>query len=352
MEHECIFISSRGLLKSCNIHNKSIGSSDTHLEDDIYSNIKENDIVYVNNSAVKDFFENYFNKIHCRFILVSGDSDVSMPFEGYEAYVNQNKLLHWFSQNLTLTHPKLSHIPIGLDYHTISQENFIHPWGMGCKPLAQEQMLQSIVKKSLTDRLFACYVNFHFNEWDMNKRGDRQECLSQIDKSLCYFQPQYIDRMNTWNQMSQFVFVLCPFGGGYDTHRLWEALALGCIPIIKTSGLDPLFEDLNVFIVKSWTDVNPTNLIQYIANRKESNDEKLTLQYWVKKIKSKQTMKETDSVVRSIVNKFLSRAEVGQKKYGTNLDRTDLSTLDWIQHAQEELMDGILYLEKLKQQIR
>ena len=37
-------------------------------------------------------------------------------------------------------------------------------------------------------------------------------------------------------------------------------------------------------------------------------------------------------------------------KYGTNLDRTDLSTAEWIQHAQEELMDGILYLEKLKQQ--
>jgi hypothetical protein len=31
------------------------------------------------------------------------------------------------------------------------------------------------------------------------------------------------------------------------------------------------------------------------------------------------------------------------------LDRTDLGVLDWIQHAQEELMDGILYLEKLKQ---
>jgi len=58
---------------------------------------------------------------------------------------------------------------------------------------------------------------------------------------------------------------------------------------------------------------------------------------------------ELDSVVKSVLHKFVNRAEFGQKKYGTNLDRTDLSTLDWIQHAQEELMDGILYLEKLKQ---
>lgn len=55
-----------------------------------------------------------------------------------------------------------------------------------------------------------------------------------------------------------------------------------------------------------------------------------------------------DSVVKSVLNKFVSRAEFGMKKYGTNLDRTDLSVLDWIQHAQEEHMDAILYLEKLK----
>jgi hypothetical protein len=58
--------------------------------------------------------------------------------------------------------------------------------------------------------------------------------------------------------------------------------------------------------------------------------------------------KEVDSVVYSIVNQFTNRAKVGMEKYGRNLDRTDLNTFDWIQHAQEELMDAILYLEKLK----
>jgi hypothetical protein len=58
---------------------------------------------------------------------------------------------------------------------------------------------------------------------------------------------------------------------------------------------------------------------------------------------------ESDSIVQAVIRKFQERSAVGQKKYGTTLDRTDLKTLDWIQHAQEELMDGILYLEKLKQ---
>ena len=60
-------------------------------------------------------------------------------------------------------------------------------------------------------------------------------------------------------------------------------------------------------------------------------------------------MEAVDSIVKSVVQKFLDRAAFGKKKYGTDLDRTDLSVLDWIQHAQEEHMDAILYLEKLKQ---
>jgi hypothetical protein len=55
-----------------------------------------------------------------------------------------------------------------------------------------------------------------------------------------------------------------------------------------------------------------------------------------------------DSVVSSVISMFENRARIGQVKYGQTLDRTDLSFLQWIQHAQEELMDGILYLEKMK----
>ena len=62
-------------------------------------------------------------------------------------------------------------------------------------------------------------------------------------------------------------------------------------------------------------------------------------------------MEETDSVVRAVIQKFLERSAIGKMKYGVTLDRDDLSVKDWITHAQEELMDGILYLEKLRQEI-
>jgi hypothetical protein len=59
-----------------------------------------------------------------------------------------------------------------------------------------------------------------------------------------------------------------------------------------------------------------------------------------------------DSVVASIIAKFERRARMGKQKYNTDLDRTDLEKIDWINHAQDELMDGILYLEKLKQELQ
>jgi hypothetical protein len=55
-----------------------------------------------------------------------------------------------------------------------------------------------------------------------------------------------------------------------------------------------------------------------------------------------------DSVVQSVINKFKQRSEVGIKKYGTTMDRDDLTRDEWITHISEELMDALLYLEKLK----
>lgn len=55
-----------------------------------------------------------------------------------------------------------------------------------------------------------------------------------------------------------------------------------------------------------------------------------------------------DSIVSEIIQQYQIRAEFGEKKYGTTLDRNDLSITDWIEHAKQEAMDLTLYLEKLK----
>jgi hypothetical protein len=59
-----------------------------------------------------------------------------------------------------------------------------------------------------------------------------------------------------------------------------------------------------------------------------------------------------DKIVLSVMARFKERSEIGIKKYQKTLERTDLTTLDWLQHAQEEAMDFVLYLERLKHEYK
>jgi hypothetical protein len=59
-----------------------------------------------------------------------------------------------------------------------------------------------------------------------------------------------------------------------------------------------------------------------------------------------------DQIVIRVLSRFTERSQVGINKYKTTLERTDLSTLEWLTHAQEEAMDFVLYLERLKDEYR
>jgi hypothetical protein len=59
-----------------------------------------------------------------------------------------------------------------------------------------------------------------------------------------------------------------------------------------------------------------------------------------------------DGIVNRVIDLFKKRSERGLKKYGTTLDRNDLTHLEWLQHLQEELMDAALYIEKLKDETK
>lgn len=59
-----------------------------------------------------------------------------------------------------------------------------------------------------------------------------------------------------------------------------------------------------------------------------------------------------DTIVKSVLDKYKQRSEVGIKKYNQTMDRDDLNLLDWLTHLQEELMDATLYVEKLKQEYK
>ena len=62
--------------------------------------------------------------------------------------------------------------------------------------------------------------------------------------------------------------------------------------------------------------------------------------------------KQRDKNVTSVIDQLCAREHAGLNKYGTNTERTDLTTLEWLQHLQEELMDGAVYIERLKGDVK
>lgn len=254
MEEQCKLVSSRGILKSCSLRPLNPISS-TNRVSLTAGSLNPGGSVYVCNDALEDFFENYFHRIEIPFVLVSGDSDREidqdlLSTEPLTEALASNRLVAWFSQNLTASHPKLHHLPIGMDYHTASiPGNPFEP--VALSPVEQEARLLSIAKEAKpfherSDLVFADFTP------EPNK-PDRALAIATF-APYAVKPLQRLSRTTVWELYANFKYVLSPRGVGLDCHRTWEALALGCTPIIKSSGLDPLYKNLPVIFVDSWSD--------------------------------------------------------------------------------------------------
>jgi hypothetical protein len=299
-ESKCQLISSRGFLRSCDIFDENPNSSVSNVTSGydfglLYPKTARNRYtkVYICNSAIPDFM-NFFELLPHPFVLISGDCDVTVPNDIYgnlfdfSRLLNSDKLIHWFSQNCVVKHPKLTKLPIGLDYHTMKTSPILGPI-MSSRD--QENTLLTISNAALPfhERKHLCYINF-MNRWDNKKYGnkDRKDALIQIPGNLLFIEKENVPRIDSWINMSRCAFVISPHGNGYDCHRTWEAIALGCIPIVKKSSIDSLYDDLPVLIVDNWFNINDEMLEMTIEKYKNMSFcyEKMTLKYWTERFES------------------------------------------------------------------
>tara|TARA_B110001450_G_C17663928_1_gene498603 strand:- start:228 stop:449 length:222 start_codon:yes stop_codon:yes gene_type:complete len=58
-----------------------------------------------------------------------------------------------------------------------------------------------------------------------------------------------------------------------------------------------------------------------------------------------------DSILQNVILNFAKRAEIGLQKYNKDMDRDDLSIIQWIDHSIEEKMDDIIYMQKIKSEL-
>ena len=312
-ENNCRFVNSRGILKSCDIHSSMPVSSISQLINYKWDNLKPGSTVYVCSSAIGQLAVN-LDKIPCPIVLVSGDADEDVPTQifvselDFHTFIDSPKIIHWFAQNASAKHPKFSPIPIGLDYHSMTRAGNV--FKKLSTPDEQEKLIQEILKNApiSTERLLKCYSNFHFittvedrkrmmvNAHPILSRltsalaiDDRVRAMDLISPNLIDYEPTRVDRDTTWKNQSKYAFVISPHGNGLDCHRTWEALCLGCIPIVRTSPLDALYDELPVYIVQDWSDVTEENLRRILNefSQRKFDLNRLTLKYWMDKINSK-----------------------------------------------------------------
>lgn len=297
MENECKIVGSYGLLKSCNIHSpnpKSSCNNDiNYLVDMIkYKQMFNGMSIYVCSDLLRFFVNIILPRITHKFVLLSGDSDMCIPIEGLNQreasfLLNSPLLLKWFAQNTRIQNDdRIVQLPIGLDYHAIFK-NPSNNWKMPNEshiPKFQEEILLNIIANSpnFSDRKNKIYVNFSINN---DRFNDRKKALNTIPKKLLDINLNFSPRTPTWRKMTEYKFILSPFGVGMDCHRTWESIALGCVPIVCAPNFKKLFEGFDVIIVNDWNEVTEELLNNYSYNNLNNlNNEKLTLDYWKNRI--------------------------------------------------------------------
>lgn len=191
---------------------------------------------------------------------------------------------------------KLKQFPIGMDYHTISA-NPRHHWLLHSSssteasmttPVAQERILVEQIREGMMpfyQRKIRIYSNVMLCP---DRFNDRVSAITIIPSALITQQNGFIPRTETWKNMVEYAFVLSPFGNGMDCHRTWEALLCGCIPIVRSSVFNELFDGLPVLIVDKWEDISLQLLVTTLSQFKdrldnnEFNYDKLRLSYYTK----------------------------------------------------------------------
>jgi hypothetical protein len=293
MEHECKYISIRGLKRLCKFKSV-VYLSDTqdgteYLNMMVKSkNMADGMSIFVCSNLLEFFVTNFLDKIKHTFILVSGMSIKTCPVEAlsqasFFKLINNKYLIRWCSQNNSIQkYPKIVQVPLGIDYHSVY--NNPEKWKKiadGNNPVEQERYLNNVVANSVPfyERINKIYVNFEVNA---DRFGQRKQCLKDIPKTLLAVHQEKMKRIQTWNNTIKYAFVLSPYGQGMDCHRTWEALILGSIPILKSKEFVNLFEGLPVLFVNDWKDVNQQLLDDTIEKFKTMtfNYDKLTLAYW------------------------------------------------------------------------
>lgn len=237
--------------------------------------IKNGDIIFCNSSYLSLLFKylERLNKI-TSITLITSQSDFSVT---KKVFINKpESVTKWFAVNVAYKDSCLIPIPLGLANNYSAKNIRINDLvNFKFEKVKKVNKLYVNLRKSTNYKERENIENiFRNKEWVVIKEPN----LSIDD---------YISDLN------KYKFIFCPWGNGFDTHRIWESLYCGSIPITKSHvGLS--FGNLPIISFENFNNLSIEKLITE-SNKKDYNFEPLNLKYWNQLIKTEINLDEDGS---------------------------------------------------------
>ena len=262
----------------------SIDLDNRALSLDLY---KQNSIIFCKTDFLDYLFE-YLKFSKMKYILISHMSDY--PINELRFKKAPPSIIKWYAQNAIYDHKDLVPIPIGLGNHKgkSSVSWYKYDW-----------FVENIEKLRLNPK---DEKTLYCNWYSLNNPKQRVGILQKLrNNNIKYYWGRSCSEKDMENLVpksdndarlsfenyceiaSHYKFMVCPPGNGVAVHQPWEALYMGCIPIVLKHRIYENYTDLPIIQINDWSEVTYDLLNSYLDN--EFNTEKMFMPYWRELIK-------------------------------------------------------------------
>lgn len=231
--------------------------------------ISNGDIVFSNLDLVEALFTKLKKTNLENIILVTSQTDRKIDSNLYSK--KPKNISKWFSINIDIEREDLIPIPYGLA-NSYSPKNLFKT---DFKNLKNKEKINSV------------YLNFevntnYFHRNKLRKKLSLKDNFFQEIKKLSL--TDYLEKLNSYK------YILCPWGNGFDTHRLWESLYAGSIAVVPEHITFKTTENLPVIRFQNIEELD-INFIYEKQKKLKYDYDILNIDFWLRKIRENKNLK-------------------------------------------------------------
>lgn len=251
-------------------------------------------IIFIKTDFIPHFVDQLLQFSKDFILITASNDDHCVPYinfpcndndykEKVDNLLNKPELIRWYTKNPAIVHDKLMGFPLGPKWQWKTTRFFGEPkdehlriYGNLClKP--EENLYDTNSKPNL---LYINYAQTTSNPLYSPHKGMRHTLTNILKHKFDFSRGTSFE--NYMKELKTYKFCVSPPGRGIDTHRAWEALMMGTIPIMISTTQDHLFERLPVIIIDSWEQITKPFLLEKYSDiiQKTYDFDILYTHYW------------------------------------------------------------------------